>query len=80
MARNTSITLGNHFEQFIKKKISSGRYGSVSEVIRSALRLLEAEEQKLDALRNALTDGERSGSIDNFDPANHLKKLHGRIK
>lgn len=72
--------MGNHFEQFIEKEISSGRYNSVSEVIRAALRLLETEEGKIRALRKALVDGEKSGSIDNFDPADHLKKLHAKTK
>ena len=46
MGKNTSISLGNHFEDFIKEEVNSGRYSSVSEVIRSALRLLEREEKK----------------------------------
>jgi putative addiction module CopG family antidote len=46
MGKNTSISLGNHFEDFIREEVNSGRYGSVSEVIRSALRLLEREEKK----------------------------------
>ena len=46
MGKNTSISLGNHFEEFIREEVNSGRYGSVSEVIRSALRLLERDEKK----------------------------------
>ena len=46
MGKNTSISLGNHFEEFINEEVKSGRYNSVSEVIRSALRLLESEEKK----------------------------------
>lgn len=61
MARNTSVSLGDHFEQFIAGQIDSGRYGSASEVIRAGLRLLETTESRMEALRKALIDGERSG-------------------
>ncbi len=61
MARNTSITLGNHFEEFIARQLREGRYGSASEVIRAGLRLLEENETRLEMLRDALLEGERSG-------------------
>jgi antitoxin ParD1/3/4 len=61
MARNTSVSLGDHFEQFIAGQVDSGRYGSASEVVRAGLRLLETTESRLEVLRNALIAGERSG-------------------
>ncbi len=61
MARNTSVSLGEHFEQFIAGQVESGRYGSASEVVRAGLRLLETSESRLELLRNALVAGERSG-------------------
>lgn len=61
MAKNTSVSLGGHFEQFIGSQIDSGRYGSASEVVRAGLRLLETTESKLEVLRKALVAGERSG-------------------
>jgi antitoxin ParD1/3/4 len=61
MARNTSITLGDHFGSFVDERVAAGRYGSASEVVRAGLRILEAEEQKLEALRAALIEGEASG-------------------
>ncbi|WP_225037403.1 type II toxin-antitoxin system ParD family antitoxin [Winogradskyella sp. SM1960] len=76
MGKNTSISLGNHFEDFIREEVNSGRYGSVSEVIRSALRLLEREEKKEKELIKALEVGENSGFVENFDPKHHLKELH----
>ncbi|MEH6681595.1 MAG: type II toxin-antitoxin system ParD family antitoxin [Sediminicola sp.] len=76
MGKNTSISLGNHFEEFIKEKVKSGRYSSVSEVIRSALRLLEREETKETELVKALEIGEQSGFVENFDPQQNLKELH----
>lgn len=76
MGKNTSISLGNHFENFIREEVDSGRYGSVSEVIRSALRLLEREEKKERELIKALEVGENSGFIENFDPKENLAELH----
>jgi len=76
MSKNTSILLGAHFEKFISSEVSSGRYGSASEVIRTALRMLETEEQKKKALIKALVKGEKSGRVENFDPVAHLAKLH----
>ena len=61
MARNTSISLGEHFDGFIAEQLDGGRYGSASEVVRAGLRLLENNECKLAALRQALADGEQSG-------------------
>jgi len=61
MAKTTSFNLGDHFEQFISTQVKSGRYGNASEVVRASLRSMEQEEQKLEALRQALIDGENSG-------------------
>ena len=75
MGKNTSISLGDHFERFIQKEISTGRYSSASEVVRTALRLLETEENKIKALRAAIEEGERSGLVEDFDPKAHLEAL-----
>lgn len=64
MAKNTSISLGEHFDDFISSQVQSGRYGSASEVIRSALRLLETQEAKMNTLRQLLIEGEESGIAD----------------
>lgn len=80
MSKNTSISLGDHFETFMAKGIDSGRYKSVSEIVRAGLRLLESEEKKLEALRTALVEGEKSGIIDNFNQKIHLKELHKKYK
>jgi antitoxin ParD1/3/4 len=76
MAKNTSILLGDHFDNFINQEITSGRYSSVSEVIRSALRLLEQEEDKIKQIRKELEIGENSKMIHDFNPTEHLKSLH----
>ena len=80
MAKNTSVLLGNHFESFIQEEISTGRYQSASEVIRSALRLLELEGQKIKLLKEAIEKGEQGEMISNFDPEAHLKSLHKKFQ
>lgn len=64
MPKNTSITLGEHFDKFIAERIKQGRYGSASEVIRAGLRLLETNETKIETLRALLAEGEKSGFAD----------------
>ena len=64
MQKNTSVTLGSHFEQFINQQIEGGRFNSASEAIRAGLRLLETQEMKLAALRHALIEGEESGKAE----------------
>jgi antitoxin ParD1/3/4 len=66
-SKNTSVSLGDHFQAFIDGQVADGRYGSASEVVRAGLRLLESQETKLTALRAALKAGEESGFIENFD-------------
>ncbi|MCE2957814.1 MAG: type II toxin-antitoxin system ParD family antitoxin, partial [Flammeovirgaceae bacterium] len=75
MGRNTSVSLGDHFEEFVDDKISTGRFKNASEVIRAGLRLLEEEESKMLALKKAITEGIESGVAVNFDPKKHLEKL-----
>ncbi|MEX8547684.1 MAG: type II toxin-antitoxin system ParD family antitoxin [Mucilaginibacter sp.] len=76
MAKNTSKLLGSYFEEFINTKIASGRYSFTSEVIRTALRLLELEEQKIKQLKKELETGENSAIIEGFNPKKHLQDLH----
>ena len=76
MSKNTSVTLGKHFEKIIEKSIESGRYSSASEVIREGLRLVDEREQKIKMLRDAIEAGEKSGYVKNFDPVKHLEKLN----
>jgi antitoxin ParD1/3/4 len=73
--KNTSISLGNYFDQFINSQVSGGRYKNVSEVVRAGLRLLEDEESKILALRAAIQKGLDSPRVENFDFQDNLKKL-----
>ena len=75
MNKNTSISLGNYFEQFIQSRISEGRFKNVSEVIRAGLRLLEEEESKVIALKKAIKEGLNSPRVEDFDFDNHLATL-----
>lgn len=75
MNRNTSISIGDYFDTFIQSRISAGRYKNASEVVRAGLRLLEEEENKMIALREAIQEGIESGIANDFDPKSHLEKL-----
>jgi len=76
MQKNTSVTLGNHFEIFVADQVLSGRYGSASETIRAGLRLLEENESRLKILQNALIEGENSG-IGTYSLESLIDELHG---
>jgi antitoxin ParD1/3/4 len=78
MPRNTSVSLGEHFADFIDSQVQTGRYGSASDVVRAGLRLLEEHEAKVKALRDALIAGEESGPPVPFDNKAFLKRM--RVK
>jgi antitoxin ParD1/3/4 len=73
--KNTSVSLGNYFDQFVSSQVSVGRYKNVSEVIRAGLRLLEDEESKAIALRNAIQNGLESPRVENFNFDENLIQL-----
>lgn len=78
MDRNTSISIGNYFDSFIKSRISTGRFKNASEVVRAGLRLLEEEENKIMALKEAIKQGIESGIAHDFNPETHLGKLKAK--
>ncbi|MBW1618849.1 MULTISPECIES: type II toxin-antitoxin system ParD family antitoxin [Empedobacter] len=80
MGRNTSVSLGNYFEEFVDTKVSQGRYKNASEVIRAGLRLLEEEEDKIQLLKNSIQEGIDSGIAEDFDAKKHLETLKAKIK
>ncbi|MBX9049616.1 type II toxin-antitoxin system ParD family antitoxin [Bacteroides thetaiotaomicron] len=75
MQKNTSVSLGSYFDRFVETKITQGRYKNASEVIRAGLRLLEEDESRIAALKNAIAMGEESGVAVDFDPSKHLETL-----
>lgn len=78
--KNTSVSLGNYFDEFVNTQVSAGRYKNVSEVIRAGLRLLENEESKTIALKAAIQQGINSPRVENFDFDAHLAKLKSERK
>jgi len=78
MAKNTSISLGDHFSTFVGQQVESGRYGSASDVVRAGLRLLEEHEARVKTLRDALVAGEESGEPAPFDNDAFLRRMRER--
>ena len=76
MAKNTSILLGDYFDNFINQQIKTGKYSSASEVVRAALRMFEHEESKKAELIKELKKGEKSGFVKNFNRTTFPKDLH----
>jgi len=75
MGRNTSVSLGDYFENFVDGSISEGRFKNASEVIRAGLRLLEEEESRIKSLKQAIQEGIDSDIAKSFNPKSHLKNL-----
>ena len=77
--KNTSVSLGDHFAEFIEHKVAEGRFASSSDVMRAGLRLLEEDEARLEALRAALIEGENSGPSQPFDIEEFLAARHMEV-
>ena len=80
MGKNTSVSLGDYFEDFVESRIAEGRYKNASEVLRAGLRLLEEEENKIAALKGAIQEGINSGIVKSFNAKKHLESLKARKK
>jgi antitoxin ParD1/3/4 len=80
MGKNTSVVLGDHFQDFIAAQIAQGRFGSASEVVRAGLRLLEEREMQLQRLRQAIKDGIDSGPAEPFAFDAFIETKEGEMK
>jgi antitoxin ParD1/3/4 len=80
MGKNTSISLGDHYEAFVRRKVESGEFATISEVIRDALRRAEEREKRIAALDAALQEGLDSGPAEEFDFDDFLREMHASYK
>lgn len=76
MAKNTSILLGDYFDNFINSQVKTGRFSSASEVVRAALRMFEQEETKKEQIIKELKKGEKSGFVKDFNRDSFMNSLH----
>ncbi|MDH6269197.1 antitoxin ParD1/3/4 [Rhizobium sp. SG_E_25_P2] len=75
----SAYNIGDHFEGFVRELVESGRYESVSEVMRDSLRLLEEHEKaralELEFLKREYADGKASGEPQEINPIQFLNEL-----
>ena len=65
--KNTSIALGDRYVAYTRSKVESGEFGTVSEVIRDALRLHEERAVFKSKLLEAIDEGLASPIDESFD-------------
>jgi len=80
MAKNTSFVIGEHFEQFIARQIKSGKFANSSDVVKSALKLLEEQELKVQKLQDEISAGIKSGIAKDFNPQKFKEKMIEKSK
>ncbi len=80
MSKNTSIALNDRHIAYAHQKVASGEFGSVSEVIRDALRRAEERDTRIARLRDLIREGEESGPPQAFDFDEFLKEMHANYK
>ena len=78
MAKNTPVSLDDNFAGFIDSQVKSSHYGSAGDVVRTEPGSLEEHESEIEALQDALIEGERSGVPQPFDRDGFLKRMHDR--
>jgi len=80
MGKNTSISLGDHYEAYARRKVASGEFATISEVIRDALRRAEEREKRIFNLHQLIREGEESGEAVAFDLNEFLSEMHANTK
>ena len=75
MARTVTVTLGHHYEEFVKTNIAGGRYNNVSEMVRAGLRRLEEDEARVAAFCTAVDEGDASPDVLDFDEEVFIQEL-----
>jgi antitoxin ParD1/3/4 len=78
MAKNTSISLSDHFIKYAAQQVGSGRFGSISEVVRDGLRLHEERQARIDALDAAIEEGLNSGPARPFDADDFMRRMRAK--
>ena len=80
MTKKISITLDDQLEIFVKAQIETGSYGSMSDVIRAGLRLLQEHEMKKQRLHDEVQKGFDSGIAKDFDFAKFLEEKNNSFE
>jgi antitoxin ParD1/3/4 len=78
MAKNTSISLGAPYLEFIDRQIAKGRFATASEAVRAGLRLLEEQETAMERLRDEIDEDDASPDIPGFDFDDFIKRMRGK--
>jgi antitoxin ParD1/3/4 len=71
------INLSPEMESYIKGKVSSGFYGNATEVIRDAVRRMQAEEVRVAAFRKAVAEGE--AQLDRGEGTEYSRELMNKL-
>lgn len=67
MNKHTAISLGDRYLAYAQRKVDSGEFGSVNEVVQDALRRAEERDARIERLRELIREGEESGPAEEFD-------------
>ena len=77
MGRTVTVSLGQHYEEFIQANIAGGKYNNASEVVRAALRKLEEDQERISAFCSAIDEGDNSPDVLDFDEDLFIEDLKG---